>query len=100
MLVIAAFENNDPIPWRLQHRWLNCFKLTRQVQIFFYSHIFREENSCVYKVDDNGINSQGFVRWTLIPYLILEDFFRDIDVLNLCFLNFHSYGLCPSCFLF
>jgi len=85
LVVIASFKNNAPIPWRLQQRWLNCFKLTRQVQIFFYSHIFREENSCVYKLDDNGIISLGFVRWTLIPCFILEDFFRNTDVLNFLF---------------
>lgn len=95
MLVIAAFKNNDPNPWRLQHRWLNCFKLTRQVQIFFYSHIFREENSCVYKLDDNGIICQGFVRWTLIPYFILEDFFR-----NIMFLIFIGTVFVPRVFYF
>lgn len=86
IVVIAAFKNNDPIPWCLQHRWLNCFKLTRQVQIFFYSFLGKKTH--VYKLDDNGIISHGFVRWTLIPYFILEDFFRNIDVLNFLFSYF------------
>jgi hypothetical protein len=42
-LVILPFRNSSIDPWHLSNRWMNCMKITKNMQ-FYISHIFREGN--------------------------------------------------------
>jgi ribonuclease HI len=52
-LVILAFKTFSIFPWHLRNRWMNCMKITKDMEIFI-SHIFREDDHCAGKIASIG----------------------------------------------
>lgn len=76
LLVVSAFSSFNLVPWKIRNRWRNCMHLCNSMN-FRVSHIYKEGNSCAYRLAAYGIYSQCFTWWDLIPDFISEDFFRN-----------------------
>jgi hypothetical protein len=61
------------VPWVFNNRWLNCLKLTRNIN-FVVSRIFREGNQCADGLANIGLNIDRFTIWYDIPTQIRSCF--------------------------
>jgi hypothetical protein len=62
-LVVQAFTSASLlVPWELSNRWLNCIKITRNMN-FVVCHVDREGNQCADKVANIDLDLDGFTFW-------------------------------------
>jgi ribonuclease HI len=80
-LVVQAFTSASLLPWELSNRWLNCTKITRNMN-FVVSHVYRERNQCANRLANIGLGLDIFTFWNELPLKLLL-FFMTIDWVNL-----------------
>lgn len=71
-----AFKFVAIVPWHLSVHWRNWLLLTHDMQ-FVVSHVYQEDNGCVDKLADHGLQIPGFICWDLIPNFLRYVFFQD-----------------------
>jgi hypothetical protein len=72
---LLAFDNIDIVLWDLRNRWLNCLACGVTLQ---WSHIYREGNSCAYRIANLGHAYNNLEIWESLPTFIRDDFLRDM----------------------
>jgi ribonuclease HI len=58
-LVVMAFKSSALVPWDLGNRWLNCIRITNNMN-FVVTHVYREGNQCADRLANIGLTIDNF----------------------------------------
>jgi hypothetical protein len=97
LVVKNFFSSSTLVPWILGNRWLNCLKLTRNIN-FVVSHVFRQGNQCADGLANIGLSIDRLTVWYDIFLLKLGVVLLIIDWENLVLeyvKMFGGFGLVP-----
>ncbi|CAJ2653183.1 unnamed protein product [Trifolium pratense] len=72
-VALGAFKDIEVVPWNLRNRWGNCLSLDLNI---YYSHIYREGNTCADKLASLVHSGQHFTWFNNIPVCIKDEFFK------------------------